>query len=291
LWLVCPFSLISTDGDRKLRFHRIGGHFPDSVSSPTRPPASVTYTTLQAEEGIAISADSAGTIERWDLSTGLPEILLQIPKEEDVIGAQLVNGTLTIVHRDRSLYSGWGVSTWDVGAGERLERKPLSGDLNILGPPANRDLGISTDGTTFFVVDLEKVRTWSISTGENTGSLPYRNYTTTLISVNLDGPMIWIWFLGKAQAWGWDLRNLGLPPLNSSNMPDRLRLACIRGVDGAWDKANKTKIIDAASRKEVFILPERFAHPDRVVWDGRYLFAVYETGEPLILDFVLMTVL
>ena len=291
--LVYSSSLISMHSDGKIRFQRIDDHSPDSVAEdtkPTGPPrANITYITLQAEEGVAISVDSAGTIERWDLSTGLPKIIFQIPEKEDVIGARLVKSMLTIVHRDRSLYSGWGVSTWDIEAGERLERQPLSGDLNVLDPTTDRDLGISKDGSTFFVVDPVNIQTWSMLTGESTGSLFHRNYTRTSISVNLDGPIIWIRSLGRSQAWGWDMRNLESPPLDSSNIPNGLRLALLQDVGGAWGNTGQSRIIDATSQTEIFRLPGRFAHPGKVVWDGQYLFAVYETGEFLILDFFHMT--
>ena len=292
--LIFSFSLISMHHDRMIRFQRVDGGSPDSSSGNTKstvpPRANITYTALQAEENFAISVDSTGTIERWDLSTGLPETLLQIPRREEVVGARLANSTLTVVHYGSSFSSGWGVSTWDVEVGERLERKPLSGDLSALDPTANPDLGISKDGSTFFVVDTAYIRTWSISTGESTGSLFYRAYTDLPVSVHLDGPLIWLglWIYGRAETWAWDLRNLKLPPIDSSNIPDRLRLACVQDVGGARGDTGKTGLIDANSRIEVFRLPGGFAYPSRVVWDGRYLFAVYRTGEVLILDFLHM---
>ena len=290
--LVYSFSLISMHSDGKIRFQRIDNDPPTSSSKNTNPtgshPSKIVFAALQAEEGVAVSVDSVGTIERWDLSTGLPEILLHAPENEHVVGARLFNNILTIVHRDRSAHSGWGVSTWDVEAGERLGRRHLSGDLSILDPTAGRDLGISKDGSTFFVVDPVNLQTWSILTGENTGSLFHRNYTRTSISVNLDGSRIWIHSLGRSQAWGWDLRNLESPPLDSSNLPNRLRLVHLQEMGEERGNACQSRIVDAPSQREVFRLPGRFAHPGKVVWDGRYLFAIYGTGELLILDFVHM---
>ena len=57
-------------------------------------------------------------------------------------------------------------------------------------------------------------------TGEGTGSSVHcRNHTCTsaLLSVNLDGPIIWIRSLGGSHAWGWDLMNLESSPLDLSN--------------------------------------------------------------------------
>ena len=76
-FLVYSFSLISMHDDRKIRFRRIGGDPPDLTSRDTQlpagpPRAEVVHTTLQAEEGVAISVDSIGIIECWDLeSTGV----------------------------------------------------------------------------------------------------------------------------------------------------------------------------------------------------------------------------
>ena len=289
--LIYSFSLVSMHSDGKIRFRRIDNS-PDlttrNTTSTEFPRARIIYTTLQ--EGIAISLDSAGIIERWDISTGIPEILLQIPEIHYVGSVRLVDTILTIVHHDNSFSSGWGVSIWDITVGERLRSTSLSGDLSILDPTLDRNLGISKDGATFFVVDPVKLRTWSLSTGESTGSIFHYNYTRTSspLSIDLDGPTLWIRSLGRSRDWGWGLENLETPPLNSTNIPSRLRLACLQEVGGAWGDAGQSRIIDTTSQKEVFRLPGRFADHGKVVWDGRYLFVFYETGEPLILDFVHM---
>ena len=289
--LIYSFSLVSMHSDGKIRFRRIDNS-PDLTTRDTTstefPRARIIYTTLQ--EGVAISLDSVGIIERCHISTGIPEILLQIPKIRYVGSVRLVDTILTIVHHDHSFSSGWGVSIWDITVGERLQSTSLSGDLSILDPTLDRNLGISKDGATFFVVDPLKLRTWSISTGENTGSIFHYNYTRTSspLSVDLDGPTLWIRSLGRSRTWGWDLENLKTPPLNSSNIPSRLRLACLQEMGGTWGDAGQSMIIDTASKMEVFRLPGRFADHGKVVWDGRYLFVFYETGEPLILDFVHM---
>ena len=181
--LVYSFSLISMHTDGKIRFRRIGGDSPAPTTRRTKSPgqrrAKILYTTLQ-EGGVAISVDQIGVIELWDLSTGLPKTLLQIPEIKDVGGVRLVDGLLIVVYCDYSSSGGWDASTWDVQAGEKLWRKPLSGDLSIFYPtpgtfhPTPYDdltvlgaapdcyLGISEDGTTFFAVNPEEIRTWSI---------------------------------------------------------------------------------------------------------------------------------
>ena len=53
-----------------------------------------------------------------------------------------------------------------------------------------------------------------------------------------------------------------------------------------------TKIINTVTNKEIFRLPEKFAHPSITQWDGRYLMAAYNRfragTEWLILDFAHM---
>ena len=292
--LAYSFSLISMHIDGKIRLRRIDNNSPDSAAMDTTssgsPQANIVQTTLQ-EGSTAISVDSIGTIHLWDLSTGLSEILLQIPEIENVGSARMVGDTLIIVHRDRFFGSFWEVSTWDAKAKRRLQRKRLSGDLSILDPTPDSDLGISKDGATFFAVNPYVIRTWSTLTGESTGSSSHRRHThtSTPLSIDLDGPMIWIRSLGQSQAWGCDLRNLKKITLELPDIPKRLRLACLQAGGEAWGNTSYSRIIDVTSQTEVFRLPGRFAQPGKVVWDGRYLFAVYETGELLILDFSHMT--
>ena len=288
-------SLISLHGDGKVRFRRIDGDTLDETVANTKstgsPRGKIIYTALQAEDCIAISVDSAGTIERWDLSSGLPELLLQTPEIRSVAGVRLIDGKLTIVYRGDFFRTDWNVATWDIKAGGSLRPTRLSDNLSTLDNTPDLDLGISKDGTTFFVVNPHEIRTLSTSTGQNTGSSFHRKYTSALtpLSVTLDGPRIWICPLGKSQAWSWDLRNLSSPPSESHDMPNKYCLVGFCPEDGGWSKTGHSSIVDIASQKEVFCLPGEFAHPCEAAWDGRYLFAGYDTGEVLILDFVHMT--
>ena len=288
--LVYSSSLISMHNNGKIRFRRIDTNSLNQTVAGTNATGSrrakIIYTALQAEEGFAISVDTAGMIERWDLSTGLPKVLLQISEMEDLCGARMVNDGLTVVHND-SCGSNWGVSTWDVKAGKRLQRIPLPGHPWILIRPREHDLGISKDGTTFFAANSYEIQTWSTLTGKTVGFITYRDPNRTLLpfSVNLDGPKIWIHSEEGSRVQGWDLRDLKLQPLDLSQGPKSLRLACLRGTQS---HTNRCRIIDTAHQIEVFPLPEKFANPSDIVWDGQYLSAVYDTGELLILDFVHM---
>ena len=298
LSLVYSSSLISTHDDRKIRFRRIDSDSPDLTTRNTQstklPWVRIVYTSLQADEGIALSVDMGGSIECWDLSTGLTRILLQIPEIHDVGGVRLVDGTLTIVYSryfdtpdDQWYPPDWSLvaSTWDVKAGRALQRITLPDALGTLDV-SERDYGMSKDGTAFFMVNREEIRTWSTVTGEVTGTLNHHEYThgSTPRFVDLDGPMIWIPSLGRLQAWGWDLRNLASPPLKLSKIPNGLRLVYLRDKDGIETRG---RIIDTTSQTEVFQIPQRFVqrHFDSAGWDGRYLVIVYKTGEVLAMDF------
>ena len=328
--LAYSFSLISMHIDGKIRFRRIDGDSTESTTRNTKSAGSrsakIIHITLQQAKGsavsdglpratgsakiirdVAISVDSAGIIKRWELSTGQPETLLQIPEMKEVGCIRQSRGVLTVVYRDGPSLSDWGVSTWDAKARrkprrktaqnrplgrEPLERKPLSGCLTTLGPTLDRDnQGISEDGTTFFVVNAEEIRTWSTLTGEITGTSSHRNYThaTSLFSVHLDGPIVWISSSEEWRAWGWSLKNLDSPPIILPDIPIRPRLAYLRDGCDVRGKTGQSRIIDIDSQTEVFRLPGQFARPGKAAWNGRYLFAVSETGKVLILDFYFMT--
>jgi hypothetical protein len=306
--LVYSSSLISMHSDGKIRFQRIDGDSPGSTTrnqKPTKPSqAKIIYATLQAEEGIAVSVDSTGTIERWDLSTGLPMIILRIPRVKDVGGVRLADDKFTIVHRGDSIrYRYWHASTWDLKAGRRLQIVPLSGDLVIVDPTLKYSIfGISKDGTTFFAMNPNTFQTWSTFTGECTKSDTL--FFPTPASVSFDGARIQVDVPARSEDGGSKTHTLYLGstfPYRGSNGP---RLACVWGDDPVWGGdgwygggmvwgEGKTwgytwprRIIDITSQTEVFRLSGRFALRGNAVWDGRYLFAVYETGDLLILDFV-----
>ena len=304
LSIVYSSSLTSMHYDGKIRFGRIDSGSPDLTTGNTKrtgsPQSKIIYVTLWADEGFAISVDANGTIERWDLSTGLRGILLRIPEILIVGGVRLVDGILTIIYgrhphgSDPSLPlldtipegdESWDISTWDVKAERMLQRIPLLGELH---PGPGHGLGMSKDGTTFFMVAPQEIRTWSVLTGEITGTVTYREctYGQTDLFFGLNGPITWIYAPRRSRARGWDRRTLELPLLDPSTLPNRLRPAYIQDLGDTGDGPHYGRIIDMNSRKVVFRIPRHLVPFDKVVSDGRYLVAVYGTGELLILDFV-----
>jgi hypothetical protein len=83
-----------------VKFWQIGAPSTDLVTSDpnSSPPtlAAVKSITLQVEDSVVISSDSAGVVRTWDISTGLCKASFQTLAEgkRDV---QLINGRLVIV--------------------------------------------------------------------------------------------------------------------------------------------------------------------------------------------------
>ena len=294
-FLLHTSSFISAHGDAKIRFSQIGGGSTGSTAANTEfttltDSSNITCITLQAEEGFAITVDSAGTVKLWDLSTGLPKTLLQTSKTEGVVKcARLVKGTLilascvmlaTFMTRSCEAFGNWKISAWDVVAQEilrtaRLDEPPNSG---------NKDFAISEDGTTMLSMRKGEIQAWCTQTGKKTGCRRYRYQATW----NPPG------YLERFPVREWSLSNF--PPnlldrsgeyiteplqaesfdvsLTGSNA--HLTQNDVKEVDG--------KICMYPSLSRVFHLPKRSTEPIQAQWDGRYLFVAYQAGDVVILD-------
>lgn len=293
--LVYSSSIISMHRDGRVRFQRIDGDSLDSTTRNTKsagfPKSKVIYVALQAKEGAAISVNSAGTIALWNLTTGFPTILSQIPKITNVAKALLVDDILTVVYHSNSFSSGWNVSGWDVKAGKMLQRKSLSGDISLLDSTASRKLGISEDGAVFFVVGFEEIRAWSTLTGESTGSFSFSGFsyhgTHSPSSFHLNGSTIQT-YDSRGWRWTWDLKDLNSLPSCSYTYAKRCTPppARLQAKGVVFRGTGHNRIIDATTETEVFRLSGQFAHPRETAWDGRYLVVGYDTGEFLIMDFI-----
>ena len=287
--------LISAHGDHKIRFWQVDGGSQDPTtvnakSTAFAVQADVTYITLQAKEGVAIIVDSTGTVILWDLSTGHPNTLLPLYVFElPVRCARLVDGKLITVHcnmftvhHNAAIYEHlgrWGISTWDAEGGKMLRKTPP-----FVGPYTD-DPVISEDGTKLVLVDWRTIQTWCTSTGQNLGQVEHgRN--SRIIPI-LRGPTVWI-VLEGSPILGWDLDNLMSLPLDSYDIPNKRRFS-LTDRKGNFRGSTPFTVRDAASDTVVFRPSAQFTRPTaRVEFDGRYLVAVYKSGEVLILDFVHM---
>ena len=102
----------------------------------------------------------------------------------------------------------------------------------------------------------------------------------------VDGSKVWVCFK-DLQPQGWDFGIPGLTPTLLSTIPPNPEVYRLDFVDPTkTQNAGLAKIRNTVTRELVFQLPQRYAKPTAVQWDGQYLIAGYQTGEVLILDFI-----
>ena len=294
--LLYSSSLISAHGDGKIRFSQIGGDFTGSTAANTKFTSladrnNITCITLQAEEGFAVTVDLAGTVKLWDLSTGLPRVLLQASRTRIAAKcARLVNGILTIISNTpfQSLQP-WKISIWDVEAGKKIRTTYMPN----IPDPGNGGFAISEDGTALFSVGESRIRAWSILTGKETGSMGYRpDQDEHPSQVPLDRP-------GHSETlpvWGWNPRGLDptlfIPGVWSNPGPRPVGFdVFLTGCDAHLTKNHifsgpLREIFTITSQTWDFQLPKRSTEPIKARWDGRYLFVAYQGGDLMILDLV-----
>ena len=270
-------SLISSSEDRSIKFWQTGTSSANQVTidseSTSLASVSIKSVSLQTTEGIAISSDSVGVVKTWDISTGLCKESFQTPaKGSTWRDAQLMDGRLTFVwFETKRLY------IWDAEKGELLR---------TLDTPywQVKDLRISGDGSKVFLLHGKSIQVWTIQTGEVVGGVKFEGQPLH-DSLIVDGSRAWVHFWDLC-VQGWDFGLPGSTPIPLSNtLPDRPRL-CIIGT--IWQNTSPLKIEDRVTGKKIFQLSGRYAKPDKIRWDGRYLVAGYESGEVLILDFIHM---
>ena len=267
-------SLISSSGDRSIKFWQIGTSSanpvaPDSESSLLAS-VSIRSVSLQATDGIAISSDSAGVVKTWDILTGLCMASFQTPiGDKTWRDAQLIEGRMTCVWLD------WGgeLRVWDTEKGEH--QMPDAQFTSYV-----QDLRISGDGSKVFVLGWKSIQAWSIQTGEVVGQvrLEVESLYDSLIE---DGSRVWF-FLEDLEIQGWDFGVPDSTPIPLSNTsPDKPHLVFL-GTE--YQYTSPSRIEDIVTKKEVFQLSGRYAEPHVARWDGRYLIAGYLSGKVLILD-------
>ena len=302
--LLYSSSLISAHSDNKIRFCQIGG---DTKASTTLA-SSIECIALEAKEGSAVTINSRGRVEIWDLSTGLSTTL---PQVFEVSGhakcMRLVHGVLTIVHcRQHRHYESWGISVWYINTGTGSNLRPVYLDTK---PGPSSDLCISEDGNWLLSMDSKEIRVWSTTTGRCAGRIEHN-----LVPMERAFPVA----LGsETHSEGLSLHQGDLRGLNSAlleSLYERGAQIVSRTVelfhlflDGSnvfltrynvktkcrtsrWDFVPRLTLEKISSETKVISLPKRFAKPRTAQWDGQYLFVDFYDGEELILDFVHTTI-
>ena len=279
-------SLISASSDKTVKFWQVSGLSIDpAITGPVTTPlssASIESVRVQADDGIAISSDSAGMVRIWDISTGLCKASYRAPVKgkRDI---QQINGRLIIVWYDWRIGAPGKVHIWDV---EREEA------IWTLGQSWSRalDLRISGDGSKVFLLDYQSIQAWSISTGEPIGEVKLKGQQPQGLIVN--GSRVWLSYpeptacdFSDSGPTGWDFGIPDCPPIPPFNtFPDR---PCLNLVDGTTQNhAGSSWVKDTVTGRQIFHLPKRFAMHSKVShWDKQYLALGHQSGEVLILDF------
>ena len=260
-------TLISASEDSSVKFWQIRVQSTDLPRSDLRPTSlhsvSIMSVTMHSKEGIAITSDSNGVINRWDISTGVCKASSQTPaKHSHRRDTQLVDGRVALVW-----YAGERVHMWDAEDGELWEMGVPWGDVE--------DLRISGDGCRVFGLCAPSVWAWSLQTGEVVGKMQIQ-YDGHLGSLTMDGSKVWVQW-PELNCKGWDFSAPGSTPMelsNASTPPSSSKL---------WDP-KQAGIKNPATGEVVFQLSGRFSSPVKVQCDNSYLVAGYQTGEVLILD-------
>ena len=276
--LVFSTSLISSSGDKSIRFWQTGASPTDPVAANSESTplasASIMSVSLQATDGFAISSDSAGVVKIWDISTGLCKESFQTPaKGRTWRDAQLIDGSLTLVWIEDKK-----INIWESKKGEPYQT------LDVQLPDHLSGISISGDKSKVFVLSNNSIQAWSIWTGEAVGVVELEG-EPLLDSLVVGGSRVWVYFK-DSQIHGWDF---GLP--DSTPIPlfgtsaDRPHLTFI-GTE--YQHISPSRIEDTVTGREVFQLSGRYIKPLVARFDGKNLVAGYESGEVLILDFSYM---
>ena len=273
-----PFSLVSTSGDKLVKFWKIGDLSTDNVTtnaqSTSFPSAWIHSISLQAGDGIAISGDLEGVVKTWDILTGVCKASFQIPAGRPSIlstrDAKLIDNRLIFVwHRDG------GIHIWEAEKGELLQKVKMS---------CPNCLRISGDSSKIICLFDGIVRAWSMWTWELVSeinlSLEGKLYLDSLCTYS---PRIWIYSVDSPAQEGWDFGTSDSSPVPFDPSTGRPPLDFIGGTRS--QTKNPCWIRDTVTERRVFQLSGEYASPNDVQWDGQFLVAGYNSGEVLILDF------
>ena len=279
--LVFSSSVITSSQDGSIKFWQVGILPTDPVAADPENwrfiPAPIESVTLLANDGIAVSCDSAGSVRTWDVSTGLCKASFCIPTR-----GMMEQGEAGVI--DGRLIFCWcssgEICLWDTEKGELFQTVRVGSYLTAL------NLRISGDGSKVFLLYDKSIRAWSIQTGKVAGKVEFAG-KPLFSSLVVDGSKVWVRFEdSRTQGWDFGFTGSSTPPipLSSSSAPPALRPR-LDFIDliGTWH-TEPSRIEDTVAGEEVFRLSGKYEKPNVARWDGRYLVAGYHSGEVVILD-------
>ena len=267
-----PSSLIS-EGFEEINFWEICdlGSTPTDPKPATLASALVVSISLQAREGIAITSNTSGVVEIWDLLTGFCKSSFRSPATEHEMGdAKLVNGNLIFAWTTRN-----AVHVWESGKNETSEMMRHY-DLYV------QNLRVSANGSHVFWEDRTTVRVWSIQTKRKIYDIEKAG-RGIMDPFCPDGSKIWVRF-EDFSIKEWDFGVSSSPTPLSTTSSERLCLIFGSGVVGCpalrW-------IENTVTGNKLFALfgVNKFNGADGAKWDGRYLVFKDSDKGILILDF------
>ena len=268
-------SLITSSWDRSIKLWQVGALLADPVVTGPMlipPSAEMELITLQTDHGAVISYYSDGVVRVWDLSTGLCKLSLQTPATGiSHMDTRLINSRLVL-----AWWAQKKIHIWDAEKQELLQTMDTSGQHFVKG------IKISGDGSKVFCLMGGFLQAWSIWTGEAIGEVQLGLFNGKFH--NVDGSSVWVhtsWPETKTK--GWDFGIPGPHPVPLLSMPQNKY--CLHFIDEKGDQTGPFWVEDTVTSRKVLQLPARFFSLFSAQWDGQYLVACCESGEPLILDF------
>ena len=271
--LTLSSSLISSSYDQTIKFWQIGTLLVDLATAESESvpldSTSIWFVSLDVNNGIAISTDSAGVAKTWDISTGHCKASFNTPIQysDGMMDARLVNGRLTFVWLTFGT-----IHTWDSEKGEQM----VNGGVWCM------ELRMSGDGSKVFLLEFYTIQAFSTQTGRVLGRVRFKG-KPLMGSLNVDGSRVWI-CSSDLQIQGWDFRSPGSTPVQLTNI-SMIRPHLVFIGENMEQPIDVPRMTDTATNKEVFWLYGGYAKPSAIRWDGQYLVASYDSGEVLILDF------
>ena len=271
-------SLISSSHDGSIKFWQIASLMnPVATESGSLPstPAPVTFVTIQENNGMVISTDSAGVVKVQNILTGHCKASFYASNlSPEVMDARLVNGRMILISYEYEVIRKLGVHILDTKEGESLRI--------VTALPNRTDLKISGNGSEILFLWEGSIQAQSILTGEVVGEVEW-SAAKPYDSLIVDGSRVGVLF-GDSQIKWW---YFGVPGSTPISLPitsmGRYHLDFVQGSRAR--AVMPAGVYDTVTGKQVFWLPGRYADPPKAKWNGQFLVVGYGSGELLILNF------